>query len=78
MLLEYCIVALRLIHGRCVAQVLLDAGFVLEPKCNDEANQLRESGRRFYDEKYKQHFDNLFSSMGDFFRAMGDDPLNKR
>ncbi|EMD31027.1 hypothetical protein CERSUDRAFT_120157, partial [Gelatoporia subvermispora B] len=59
-------------------RVLLDAGFVLEPKCNDEANQLRESGRRFYDDKYKGHFDNLFSSMGDWFRAMGDDPLNKR
>ncbi|OCH87448.1 hypothetical protein OBBRIDRAFT_837378 [Obba rivulosa] len=59
-------------------RVLLDPGFVLEPKCNEEANRLLDSGHRFYDDKYKQHFDNLFSSMGDFFRAMGEDPLNKR
>ena len=56
----------------------MEPGFVLEPKCNDEANNLRESGRRFYDGKYKGHFDNLFSTAGDWFRAMGDDPLNKR
>ncbi|KAH9943958.1 hypothetical protein B0H21DRAFT_779540 [Amylocystis lapponica] len=59
-------------------RVLLDAGYVLEPQCNDEANNLRESGRRFYDDKYKGHFDNLFTSTGDWFRAFGDDPLNKR
>ncbi|KAL6299451.1 hypothetical protein BKA93DRAFT_588333 [Sparassis latifolia] len=59
-------------------KVLLDAGFVLEPRCNEEANRLCESGRQFYDEKYKGHFDNLFSSTGDWFRALGDDPLNKR
>ena len=56
----------------------MEPGFVLEPKCNNEANSLRESGRRFYDDKYKGHFDNLFSTTGDWFRAMGDDPLNKR
>ena len=59
-------------------KVLLEPGFVLEPKCNDEANKLREDGRRFYDEKYRDHFDNLFNSVKDWFRAMGDDPLNKR
>ena len=57
---------------------MTEPGFVLEPKCNDEANSLRESGRHFYDDKYKGHFDNLFSTTGDWFRAMGDDPLNKR
>jgi hypothetical protein len=51
---------------------------VLEPACNNEANELRDSGRRFYDDKYRGHFDNLFNSIGDFFRAMGNDPLNKR
>ncbi|KAI0954376.1 hypothetical protein AcV7_007628 [Taiwanofungus camphoratus] len=59
-------------------KVLLDTGYVLEPQCNDEANKLRESGRRFYDEKYTDHFDNLFGSMKEWFRALGDDPLNKR
>ena len=59
-------------------QVLLEAGFVLEPQCNNEAAALRENGRKFYDDKYKAHFDNLFSTTGDWFRAMGEDPLNKR
>ncbi|KAL0948737.1 hypothetical protein HGRIS_008869 [Hohenbuehelia grisea] len=61
-----------------IRKVLFEPGFVLEPACNNEAKDLRESGRRFYDEKYKGHFDNLFNSVGDWFKAMGDDPLNKR
>ncbi|KAI0707522.1 hypothetical protein C8T65DRAFT_216076 [Cerioporus squamosus] len=59
-------------------KVLLDPGFVLEPQCNNEANELRESGRRFYDDKYKGHFDNLFNAAIDWFRGLGEDPLNKR
>ncbi|TFK47462.1 hypothetical protein OE88DRAFT_1636556 [Heliocybe sulcata] len=61
-----------------VRKVLLEPGFVIEPQCNREANELKDSGRRFYDEKYKSHFDNLFNTIGNWFRAMGDDPLNKR
>ena len=57
---------------------MLEPGYVLEPDCNDRANKLREDGRRFYDDKYKGHFDNLINRTGDWFRAMGDDPLNKR
>jgi hypothetical protein len=59
-------------------KVLLEPGFVLEPQCNNEGNALRESGRKFYDEKYREHFDRLFSTVGEWFKAMGDDPLNKR
>ncbi|CCM06183.1 uncharacterized protein FIBRA_08425 [Fibroporia radiculosa] len=59
-------------------RVLLESGYVLEPQCNNEANKLMESGRRFYDGKYKGHFDALFSSMTDWFTAFGDDPLNQR
>jgi hypothetical protein len=59
-------------------KVLLEPGFVLEPQCNNEGNALRESGRKFYDDKYSAHFDRLFTSIGEWFKAMGDDPLNKR
>ncbi|KII90672.1 hypothetical protein PLICRDRAFT_106168 [Plicaturopsis crispa FD-325 SS-3] len=59
-------------------RTLLDAGFVLEPQCSTQGEQLRESGRQFYDGRYKGHFDNLFRTIGDWFGAMGDDPLNKR
>ncbi|KZP14441.1 hypothetical protein FIBSPDRAFT_912787 [Athelia psychrophila] len=59
-------------------KVLLDAGYVLEPDCNSRGTAIRDSGRQFYDGKYKTHFDNLFSSVGTFFKAMGNDPLNVR
>jgi len=61
-----------------IRKVLLQAGYVIEPDCNNRGNAIRESGHQFYDGKYKTHFDNLFSSVGDWFMAMGDDPLNKR
>lgn len=59
-------------------KVLLEPGYVLEPDCNNQARRLRDDGRVFYDDKYKGHFDNLFRTVGDWFKAMGDDPLNKR
>ena len=40
--------------------------------------RLRDTGRQFYDGKYKNHFDNLFNSISLFFTSMGDDPLNAR
>ena len=41
-------------------KVLLQPGYVLEPNCNTEGRNVRENGRSFYDDKYKDHFDNLF------------------
>lgn len=58
--------------------MLLEPGFVLEPACNTQARDLRDGGRNFFDEKYKSQFDALFTTVGDFFRAIGEDPLNKR
>jgi Family of unknown function (DUF5923) len=55
--------------------VLLEPGYVLETECNTQASHLRDSGRRFYDDTYKEHFDNLFKNVGDWFKAMGDDPV---
>jgi len=57
---------------------LLEPGYVLQPQCNSDGNALRDRGRQFYDGKYRGHFDALFSAVGDFFKAMGDDPLNAR
>ncbi|KZT70697.1 hypothetical protein DAEQUDRAFT_667430 [Daedalea quercina L-15889] len=59
-------------------RVLLEPGFVLEPQCNNQANELLDRGRGFYDGKYKAHFDNLLGSLTDWFTAFGDDPLNQR
>jgi len=59
-------------------QVLLQAGYVPESDCNKCGNQIRDFGRHFYDGKYKKHFDSLFSSVEDWFKATGEDPTNKR
>ncbi|TFY64828.1 hypothetical protein EVJ58_g2365 [Rhodofomes roseus] len=59
-------------------RVLMEAGFVLEPQCNNQGNELLDRGRAFYDGKYKAHFDNLLGSLTDWFTAFGDDPLNQR
>jgi len=59
-------------------KVLLEPGYVLEQACSNEGIQIRESGRQFYDEKYKTQFDRLFSSISTWFGAIGDDPLNKQ
>ncbi|KAI9441014.1 hypothetical protein H4582DRAFT_2074783 [Lactarius indigo] len=64
--------------GAYSRKVLLEPGYVLEPRCNSEGRGVRDSGRRFYDEKYKSQFDHLFDSIGTWFSAMGEDPLNKR
>ena len=61
-----------------LSQVLLQVGYVLEPSRNNRGNQIRDSGRQFYNGKCKKHFDNLFSSVGDWFKAMGKNPTNRR
>ena len=59
----------------CLIQVLLEPGYLLESACNDQGNRLRETGRQFYDVKYRDHFNNFFNSVGDWFKAMGEDPV---
>jgi hypothetical protein len=59
-------------------KVVLQAGYILEPDCNTRGNHIRDSSRQFYDGKYKKHFDNLFSFVGDWFKAMSKNPTNKR
>ncbi|EKM56742.1 uncharacterized protein PHACADRAFT_91847 [Phanerochaete carnosa HHB-10118-sp] len=61
-----------------IRKVLIEPGYVLEPDCNNEANRLREGGRRFYDGKYKSHFDNLIDCTQTWFKALAEDPLNQR
>lgn len=61
-----------------VRRTLLEPGFVLSSDCNSDANSLRDSGRSFFEEKYRSHKDNLFDAIQAWFLAWGDDPLNKR
>ena len=59
-------------------QLLLEAGYVLGDECGREGKDIRESGRKFWDQKYRAHFDNAFNAIGDWFSSMGHDPLNKQ
>ncbi|KAI0819333.1 hypothetical protein BC628DRAFT_1498440 [Trametes gibbosa] len=61
-----------------VREALLQPGYILEDQSTDRANELRDSGRHFYDDKYKGHFDNLISSVQSWFGAIAEDPLNKQ
>ncbi|KAG2365736.1 hypothetical protein BDR07DRAFT_1480985 [Suillus spraguei] len=61
-----------------IRKVLFKASFVLKNDCNLEGSKILESGRHFWDEKYKEHFDNLFVATSRWFAAMEEDPLNKR
>lgn len=61
-----------------IHRVLLETGYVLDESCNAEGVEIRETGRKFWDDKYRTHFDNLFNAIGKWFSAMAEDPLNKR
>ena len=58
-----------------VREVLLQPGYVLDDQSTQRGREIKEHGRQFYDGKYKAHFDNLFSSAGDWFRAFGNIPF---
>ncbi|KAH8827080.1 hypothetical protein DL96DRAFT_1605435 [Flagelloscypha sp. PMI_526] len=57
-------------------KILLDTGYVLEPVCNKRGKEIRESGKQFYDVKYRAQFDGLFRAVQDWFTGMSEDPAN--
>jgi len=59
-------------------RVLLEPGYVLDDDCNKDGERLRDHGRHFYDDTYREHFDNLFDSIGTWLKGMTEDPLNSR
>lgn len=68
------------VHCCCAqssAQILLEPGYVLEEHCSHRGNELRESGRQFYDVRYRKQFDDLFGSISSWFMAMGEDPVSR-
>jgi len=68
-----------------VVKLLVDQGTDVDadrlPRCYSDhtrGNRIRDSVRQFSDRKYKSHWDNLFLSVGNWFRAMGEDLATKR
>ena len=56
---------------------MLEEGYILEDDCRHERKEIRQSGRKFWDEKYRTHFETAFNSIGDWCSAMGKDHLTK-
>ncbi|THH11002.1 hypothetical protein EW145_g940 [Phellinidium pouzarii] len=57
---------------------LLEPGFILSPAFESQTRRLRVESRRFFEVKYKEHFDALVDSIQTWFRAFSEDPLNQR
>lgn len=47
-------------------------------QCDEDGRALRENGKKFWDEKYAGHRENLFHAVEEFFYAYNEDPLNKK
>ncbi|CED82968.1 Protein of unknown function DUF4449 [Phaffia rhodozyma] len=61
-----------------VRKCLLEPGYILEDESTREGQSLRETGKAFFDHKYKAHKDAFFDEVGNWFSAMGKDPVNVR
>lgn len=61
-----------------VRRVLQETGYIMTDECNDDGKRLTDSGRKFWDHKYKGHREDLFNSIEEFFLAYNEDPLNKK
>ncbi|KAJ7462404.1 hypothetical protein FB451DRAFT_1495534 [Mycena latifolia] len=59
-------------------EVLLQAGYIIEPACTSRAQELQDQGHAFYQDKYKAHFDNLFDAASTWVKSIAADPLNTR
>ena len=61
-----------------VRRSLLEPGYILEDDCEKEGQELRESGKHFFTEKYRGHQEALADEIQLWFTALADDPLNQR
>lgn len=61
-----------------IHRALLEQGWILDDECDKEATELQDSGKYFFQDKYKGHQEKLFDEIQLWFTAMADDPLNKR
>ena len=59
-------------------RALLEPGWILDDESTHEANELQQSGKYFFTDKYRGHQQRLFDEIQLWFQAMGDDPLNIR
>ncbi|KAJ7155963.1 hypothetical protein C8R43DRAFT_1125867 [Mycena crocata] len=60
-----------------VRKVLLQVGYVTENASTTRAHELRDSGRAFYHDKYRGHFEAVIDAAAGWFKSIAEDPLNK-
>ncbi len=60
--------------------ILLKAGYILEPASTTAFNNWTEGGKVFYGEdgKYREHFNRLFDGITEWVKGVGEDAGNKR
>jgi hypothetical protein len=61
-----------------IHRILLEPGYILEDDANREAEKLQKSGKHFFEDKYRTHWETLADQIQLFFTAMHHDPLNRR
>ncbi|WWD18999.1 hypothetical protein CI109_103456 [Kwoniella shandongensis] len=59
-------------------RALLEPGYILDEDSDREATQLKDSGKSFFQDKYKGHQEHLFDELQSWFVSFNDDPLNRR
>ena len=64
--------------GHYIRRVLQEEGYIMTDAATDDGNRLVDSGRRFWDHKYKGHREDLFNSIEEFAYAYNEDPLNRQ
>ncbi|KAG5220001.1 hypothetical protein IMY05_C4702000500 [Salix suchowensis] len=67
----------RFANGKTTADIVDSINALIDDTRRDPDLRAWFKNIDTYMRKYKGHFDNLFGTVGDWFKAMGDDPLNK-
>lgn len=64
--------------GSYVRRLLQEEGYIMTDEASQDGQKLQDSGKRFWDEKYRGHREDLFDAVEEFFHAYNEDPLNKK
>ena len=64
--------------GNYIRRILQEEGYVMTDAATDDGNRLTDSGKRFWDHKYRGHREDLFNAIEEFAYAYNEDPLNRQ
>jgi len=64
--------------GKYIRRLLQEDEYVLSDQSTQDGKDLNNKGKRFFDERYRSHREDLFNSIEEFAYAYNEDPLNKK